>query len=105
MFGLDKNTISKINSVFSKYSQIEKVILYGSRAMGNYKPGSDIDIAVVGKDLNLSLIHEIEVKIDDLLLPYTFDISIFNQISNEDLLDHIKNHGKLFYERKNEDVK
>ena len=98
-FGLKENTIKQINRVFSKYPQVDKVILYGSRAKGNYKTGSDIDITLKGEGLNLSSVHKIELEIDDLFLPYTFDISIFNQISNPDLLEHINRVGKVFYEK------
>ena len=96
-FGLKKEIIDKINSVFKKYPQVEKAVLYGSRAKGNYKNGSDIDLALYGKALDISLLHKINLEIDDLLLPYSFDISAFDQISNPDLVDHIRRKGIVFY--------
>ena len=96
-FGLTEETISKINNIFAKYPQIKEAILYGSRAKGNFKNGSDIDLALKGEELNFSLINQINLEIDDLLLPYSFDISILGQISNPDLLDHIKRRGVVFY--------
>ena len=96
-FGLKEKVIEQINSIFAKYSQVKKAILYGSRAKGNYKNGSDIDITLVGKELNLKLMHKIELGIDDLLLPYSFDISIFHQISNPDFIEHINQVGIIFY--------
>jgi len=101
LYGLKPNIIEAIKSVFSKYAQIEKVILYGSRAKGNYINGSDIDLTCVGSELNLSLIHKIENDIDDLLLAYSFDISILENITNDNLLDHIKRVGIVFYENNN----
>jgi predicted nucleotidyltransferase len=98
-FGLKKNIIEQINGVFAKHCQVEQVIIYGSRAKGNYKVGSDIDLSLKGENLNLSLVHKIELEIDDLLLPYTFDISIFKQISNPDLIEHITRVGLLFYKK------
>lgn len=97
-FGLKEHTIEQINAVFSHYPEVEKVILYGSRAKGNYKNGSDIDLTLHGKDLSLSIIHKIDNELDDLLLPYTFDLSIFNHIDNPGLIDHIKSVGFVFYE-------
>jgi len=96
-FGLENIDIQKIQKVFASFPEVEKAILYGSRAKGNYKKGSDIDLCLVGENLNLTIINAISTQIDDLLLPYMFDISIFHQISNADLIDHINRVGKLFY--------
>ncbi len=97
-FGLKEEIIEQINGVFSKYRQIEKVIIYGSRAKGNYRNGSDIDLTLKGSDLNLSVICQISLELDDLLLPYTFDLSVYKQISNPDLISHIERVGIVFYE-------
>lgn len=96
-FGLKEETIDKINNVFAKYPQVEEVFIYGSRAKGDFKNGSDIDLTLKGDRIDLSLANKISLEIDDLLLPYSFDISIFNQISSPGLLDHIKRRGKVFY--------
>ena len=56
-----------------------------------------INKIIKGKNLNLQLINKIDFELDDLLLPYTFDLSIYNQIDNPDLLEHIKRVGKDFY--------
>jgi len=96
-FGLKEATINQIISVFSQYSQIHKVLLYGSRAKGNYRNGSDIDLTLIG-DVSYSQLSGIEDKIDDLLLPYSFDISIFSDIDNPDLVDNINRIGVVFYE-------
>lgn len=99
-FGLSDGTIQKINSVFSKYPAIEKAILYGSRAIGNYKNGSDIDLTLTGNsDLNLNTLGKIENDIDDLLLPYSFDLSLYSMITDESVRDHIQRVGAIFYER------
>ncbi len=98
-FGLKKEIIKQINDVFAKYPQIEKAVIYGSRAKGNFKKGSDIDLTLEGAGLNLSVINSLLNELDDLLLPYTFDISIFKQISNADLVEHIGRIGSVFYEK------
>lgn len=99
-FGLHADTISAIVETISKYANIQKAVIYGSRAKGNYKPGSDIDIALYADDLNLNQVNEISVALDDLMLPYIFDISIYNKIKNKDLLEHIDRVGKPIFERK-----
>ena len=99
-FGLEEPTIGLINIIFAKYSELEKVILYGSRAKGNFKPGSDIDLTFVGNNLNQTILNKIEDDIDDLLLPYSFDLSVFKHISNTDFIAHINRVGIVFYERK-----
>jgi len=78
---------------------VEEAILYGSRAKGNERPGSDIDLTLNGPNLNLQVINRISRELDDLLLPYTIDLSVFRQISNSDLLDHIERVGQVFYRK------
>lgn len=99
--GLTMKEISDIQAVFSNYHQIEKVLLYGSRAMGNYKPTSDIDFTLKGKDIDLSLQTKIEFDLDDLMLPYKFDISVYDKIDNPEFLDHINRVGKEIYSKEN----
>lgn len=99
-FGLDDETIEKINSVFYNFTKIEKVILYGSRAKGNFTNGSDIDLTLMGDNLEFNCFLNILSDIDDLMLPYKFDISLYNSITEIELLDHIKRVGKTFYSKK-----
>ena len=99
-YGLQQKTIQEINAIFANYTNIDEAVLYGSRAKGNYKPGSDIDLTLKGKGLNLEQLNKISIDLDNLLLPYTFDLSIFHQVSNRDLIDHIERIGKKFYTRK-----
>ena len=58
-FGLDARVVEKINAVFKKYSIIEKVILYGSRAKGNFKPASDIDLTIITSEESLSFLFKV----------------------------------------------
>jgi len=98
-YGLAEKTIQAVKRVFSKYENIEEAVLYGSRAKGNYSPGSDIDITLKGREINLHQLNKINIELDDLLLPYTFDISIFDHISNPDLIEHIGRVGMTFYQQ------
>ncbi len=97
--GLSQKDIENIKAVFAAHPEIEKAVLYGSRAKGSYKSSSDIDLTFFGKDLDLNVVQEIENELDDLLLPYRFDISIFHQIDNSALIDHIERVGIVFWEK------
>jgi uncharacterized protein len=99
-FGLTEETIDKIKGVFEKYPCVEKVIIYGSRAMGNYKNGSDIDLAFIAPSISDPVWSSIYFDLDDLLMPYSFDLSLLKTIENPDLIDHINRVGKIFYQRK-----
>jgi len=101
MYGLDENTVNKIISEFKKFAEIETAILYGSRAKGNFKPASDIDLTFKGEALTSNLLNKLSWALDDLMLPYTFDISLLNQISHLDLLDHINRVGIVVYQKNN----
>ena len=101
MYGLSPTTIHHIREVFALYPGLDKATLYGSRAMGTYRPGSDIDLTLEGEQLDLTTLHQIENELDDLLLPYKMDLSLLKHINNPELLDHIQRVGKVFYEREN----
>jgi len=104
-FGLKEKIIQQLCGVLSHYPQVEKAILYGSRAKGNYKNGSDIDLTLCGgADLTLKIIYKILEEIDALLLPYTIDLSIFSQIDNPDVIEHIRRVGVPFYEAQAKDL-
>lgn len=98
-FGLTENTIQKIQAVFVVFPNIDEVVLYGSRAKGTFKNGSDIDLSLKGEQLNLDTLNSLSLKLDDLLLPYTIDISIYKMIDNADLIEHINRVGILFYKK------
>ena len=98
MFGLPDKTINMINEIFAEYSGIEKALIYGSRARGDYRNGSDIDLALIG-DVSFKEKTHISGLIYDLPIPYKCDLSIFKDIKNENLTEHIERVGKVFYER------
>lgn len=96
LFGLPEKTLSSLRSIFSKYSPIERVILYGSRAKGNYREGSDIDLTLIAPTMTLSDLLRIQNEIDDAMLAHKVDLSLYHQIENEDLKEHITRVGKDF---------
>jgi uncharacterized protein len=99
-FGLSTSALEKIQSVFKKYQEIEEVLIYGSRAKGNYREGSDIDITLKGEKLTHSLLASIEQDIDELNTPYLFDISIYHLLKSPSLIDHIDRIGQVLYQQK-----
>ena len=98
--GLNETTIEAICAVLATCAELDKAILYGSRAKGTFRTGSDIDLTLIGSKLTLHSVNKIELAIDELLLPYSFDISIFHEIANDQLLEHIARVGVVFYEKK-----
>ncbi len=98
-FGLNENTINKICHVFEQHPDIEQVIIYGSRAKGTFRNGSDIDLTIISSEFPSSNLMKLNVELDDLNLPYTIDLSLKRQIEEKALLEHIKNHGQVFFDQ------
>lgn len=98
-FGLTQETIDKITNVFRKYPDIEEVIIYGSRAKGNYREGSDIDITLKGSGITAEIFTKVRRDIDELNTPYLFDISVFHALDSKSLKGHISRVGQKFYSR------
>ena len=98
-YGLSAGVIEQIKSVFSRWPGVERVILYGSRAKGAYRDGSDLDLTVIGDTVMQSDILKIADELDDLLLPYKIDLSLMRQIEDKALIEHIKRVGVVFYEK------
>lgn len=98
-YGLDTKYVEMIRSIFSRHSEVEKVILFGSRAKGNYKRGSDIDMAVVGDGVVKNTLSSLLGEFEDSLLPFFVDVISYNGIANSELKEHIDRVGKVIYER------
>ena len=97
--GLSDATVRKIQQVLAGFPEVEKAVLYGSRAKGNFKPGSDIDLTLFGEELNERVMSRIYWALDDLLLPYEMDLSCFADLKHPALIDHIQRVGVPIYER------
>ncbi len=94
MYGLSQQELESIKRVCRELN-IKKVILFGSRVKGNYKRGSDVDLAVIGDEKKLSYILN-----EESTLPYFFDVVHLNKIANKNLLEHIERVGQVIYEAK-----
>jgi predicted nucleotidyltransferase len=101
-YGLKNETIDAIKAVFSQVPTIQKVVLYGSRAKGNFTPGSDIDLTIIEDGLSLHDVLRLENQLDDLLLPYTIDLSLYRLLAHPELIEHIRRVGVPFYMRSGE---
>lgn len=98
-FGLSEAAVKGIQGVFGRFPEIEKAVLYGSRAKGTAKNGSDIDLTLCGNKLNLDIQRRVMEELDDLLLPYMIDLSILADISDSSVVEHIERVGVVFYEK------
>ena len=97
---LPKKVISQLKIFFSTCSEIEKVTVFGSRALGNAKPGSDVDIAISGRNVTLQLIGSVQSYLEEeTILPYFFDCIHFESIENKELRKHILQNGKVLYKK------
>ncbi len=96
-FGLSKETTTLIKDVFHKFPQIKEVKLFGSRAMGNYRPGSDIDLAVLSDSLTHDDLMNVLKELEDLELLYEIDCIDYNTIKEPALQEHINLVGKTFF--------
>lgn len=96
-FGLSGEVIEKIHQVFRNHPTVQKAVLYGSRALGTFRPNSDIDLTLVGEKLTFTEQLEIDNELDDLLLPYQIDLSLFHRLDHKGLIDHIERVGKIFF--------
>ena len=98
-FGLSDKTCATIRHILGQYPQVEKAVLYGSRAKGNYKNGSDIDLTLTGATLDHRLLFSVANALDDSDIPYTVDLSVLDRIENQALREHIERVGLVFYQR------
>lgn len=97
-FGIPPKSMSLIIGTLIQKEEIEKASIFGSRGMGNYKNGSDVDIAIYGDSITGEIVNEISIKLNEKLpLPYYFDIVHYNSLKHDGLKGHIDKFGKIFY--------
>jgi predicted nucleotidyltransferase len=98
-FGLPEAAIQAIQQVLAAHPEVERAIVYGSRALGRQRPASDIDLTLLGPALRPSTLAQIEAELDDLLLPWMIDLSRLADLSHPPLLAHIHRVGQVLYSR------
>ncbi|MEX8519478.1 MAG: nucleotidyltransferase domain-containing protein [Leptothrix sp. (in: b-proteobacteria)] len=98
-FGLPATTVARLRVVLAKHPSVFRALIYGSRAKGNYRPGSDIDLTLDAPELSFAEFLRIEQDIDDLLLPYQVDLSRLADIEQGPLREHIERVGRVLWAR------
>lgn len=102
-FGLPDTTLATIRHILADYPAVERAILYGSRAKGNHRPGSDIDLTLMGDRLDLRTLGEIAARLEDSPIPYQVDLSLWEQLNHAKLREHIQRVGVVFFQRTSAD--
>lgn len=98
-FGLKDRDLKTIFETFDKYEEVKLVHIFGSRAKGTYRPGSDIDLAILNDGVSDATIGKIKSELEDSSLPYFVDLVNFPKLKHPEFIEHIKRVGKLFYEK------
>jgi predicted nucleotidyltransferase len=98
-FGLPLATCSTIRRILADEPAVEKAVIFGSRAKGTQRPGSDIDLTLVGPGLSLATLGHIAAQLDESPIPYQVDLSVFDLIEHPGLREHIERVGQVFYQK------
>jgi uncharacterized protein len=98
-FGIAETVFDELILLFSQNPNIEKVAIFGSRAMGNYREGSDIDLALFGNNITLKDQLDLSVELEKLGYPYAYDFQIHKNIKDKNVLDHIERVGIVIYQK------
>lgn len=98
-FGLPATVLEHIVRTAAQFPGIEAITLYGSRAKGTFREGSDIDLCLHGAGLTHNDLNAFSIALDELCLPWIIDLNLFHRIRNDDLRDHILRVGVRIYER------
>jgi len=99
-YGLSEKTTNTICDVFSRHPEIERAVLFGSRAKGTNKLGSDVDLALLGKELTQRTLNRLYDELEDLPIPYQFSLLLSEKITDSEVRAHIERVGIVFYEKK-----
>ncbi|MGY0372341.1 nucleotidyltransferase family protein [Clostridium sp. JNZ J1-5] len=100
-FGLRNSDLEYIVNTIKSFPEVKKAVIFGSRAKGNHKPGSDIDIAICGEKIGFSIIARLHVQLEDeSSMPYLFDIVDFTHLNHKELREHIERVEKVIYDDK-----
>jgi predicted nucleotidyltransferase len=101
-FGLLDSDIHFLLTLFKKYNTIKEVQIFGSRAKGNYKNGSDVDLAIKSEEISDEEINQIDDELNEFSnLPYKFDVIHYEKIQTIELKEHIDRIGKVLYQNLN----
>ncbi len=97
-FGIYDASYALLLEALASETCVDKAYIFGSRVLGNFRKGSDIDIALVGKDIGLDALTMLTDKLnEELPIPYYVDVLVYSEITNIKLKEHIDTHGELIY--------
>jgi predicted nucleotidyltransferase len=100
MYGLKDSQLEEIVSFIKSRHEVEKAVLFGSRAIDTWKPASDVDIALFGEKVTAGLAAALKFDIEeDTYLPFFFDFVAYPTITNEALKAHIDRKGHVLFKR------
>lgn len=97
-FGLKSSIIKSLKTIFESNPKIERVLIYGSRAKGNYYKGSDIDLVIIAPEMSFSEYLRLYSKLEELNIPYQIDVTKYDLLENK-IQEHINRVGKEIYRR------
>jgi len=98
-FGLEELLLDKIVSIIGRNEKIKRIVIFGSRARGDFKPASDIDIALYASgSLTSEELNSIRSQIDEIDCIYKFDIVDVNRLEKKAMVENIKNEGITIFE-------
>ena len=99
-YGISQNSMKLIIRTLDQRKEVKKAVIFGSRSVGNYKNGSDIDIAIYGEDITWETANQLSIELNEKSpLPYYFDILPHELLKHKELKEHINTYGKIFYKR------
>ncbi|SKA77592.1 Nucleotidyltransferase domain-containing protein [Caloramator quimbayensis] len=99
-FGLRDSDIEYIRDAMKRFKDIEKAVIFGSRAKGNYKAASDVDIAIYGEKINFDILSKLHAMLEEESpMPYFFDIVDYSHLNHKELKEHIDRVGMVIYEK------
>lgn len=97
--GLSTATLERVRAILARFPEVERAVLFGSRAKGTYKPGSDIDLSLEGPALDWRVVGRMNDALDDLLLPYKFSLIIHDKALDPEVAAHIARVGIVVFKR------
>lgn len=98
-FGLTQRDMNTLVSILQKHNTIKDVVIFGSRAKGNYKTGSDIDLVIMNKDVSNTELIQLKNDFEESSLPYFVDVLNYHSIQTPDLINHISRVGEQLYKQ------
>ena len=98
-FGLPPSTLDAIRNILAEVPAVKRAVVYGSRAKGTHRPGSDIDLTLFGDALSVDTLGQIATRLEESPIPYQVDLSIIKLIEHAALREHIERVGQVFYQR------